>query len=217
MPASTLVKWLPRLQKGAWLNILKKLENRRVYVIAPDGVQSEVDANDDAQLVDAASRLQQGLVYTGGPQRKCITVSIPQITYHPPHVGGDTDFDGNGPAFAVLVQLLNTPPTITLRIEATFTETKSDYTRFAGVFDTPVYNVGQANPGYEIETIDGGAWASFVGVDQNHAPETMVPTGGTLVNSATIVGDSNGGIFGGDDRPSVTLNFHPVTVCLRQI
>jgi hypothetical protein len=137
-------------------------------------------------------------------------VSIPQR-----HTHGDTDFDGNGPLFKIWVGLEITRESVLHAFWAThFIETKDNHTTFESTGSVALYDISNDFPGYKLTRVISPSSFNYEGVDTDHNVNTYNIGSGShsLVKSIEVMGDSDGGVFGGRDNPWVTVNFNPIRV-----
>jgi hypothetical protein len=128
------------------------------------------------------------------------------------HTNGDGDFDGHGPNMWLNVSLyVPNEYELGLNVFVRFEETQSDWTTWQGSFSGIVYDVRAEGNKWKIESV---VTPPFNDVKQlngwgNHHFDYGI---GGIVNSIDAIGDSDGGIFGGDDHPGVTLNFNNIVI-----
>ena len=150
-------------------------------------------------------------------QQVQIGLLVSPNVFRPSHTRGDKDFDGNGPNTIITTNLGATSDGRTLQasVSSFFEETKSDWTTFTGRTTSSV-DIGGLYPGWRIDSILSSTSDELRFVDTDHSLDIF---GGStpLVQRYEIQGDKDGGIFGGDDDPFVTLLFNPVQVRLRRV
>jgi hypothetical protein len=92
-------------------------------------------------------------------------------------------------------------------------ETQQDFTTFAGNRTGSGVNVSDLYPGFVIDAILSDSQDTLETVDVPLTSNQMITMNSDeLVSNYNIRGDSNG-----NDQPSVTLSFNPVTVRLRPV
>lgn len=131
----------------------------------------------------------------------------------PPHVFGDREFDGNGPAVRMGAFLWRESATGLVRVHLYMRaeETKHDWTRADGTIDPPIYD---PPTGYKVseasipEVLDN---VSYVDTDYN---EDMIPPGVAdgFVNYYEAIGDKVGDDAG--VRTSVILRTKAFTLII---
>lgn len=133
----------------------------------------------------------------------------PQNWIIPPHVGGDREFDGNGPRVWLNVRLYIKPQALSevwAEVEMGALETKKDWTQARGVQHVRVATF--ARPLTCIITRDRLPFA-FSYIDTNHDVDTFNnPCACGLLNSVRFVGDTKGDEAG--TRTGVLLEFNPI-------
>lgn len=137
------------------------------------------------------------------------------VEFRPPHVRGDREFDGNGPVWQVSVQINVRGPLLVCNLRAFFQETKPDYTTFSGSREFVLLNTDEQFPGEKITSINTQVFDFKNGVDEDHYDEVIA--GGGPVDHYRIRGDSDGGIFGGNDLPQVNVMFRTLSLTLEKI
>jgi hypothetical protein len=105
---------------------------------------------------------------------------------------------------------------LVLAIYAIFQETKSDWTTFEGSFEETFYDVNLQHPGWRILSIQGNFHQVYQTVLNGTGQHTISPFGTSeFVNNLVLVGDSDGGTFGGDDKPRIVkLGFNKIELKL---
>jgi hypothetical protein len=137
------------------------------------------------------------------------------ISYAPPHTGvGDTEFDGNGPYYSITTRLEKRGQLVVAILDVSFRETKPDTSTFAGRYEQIVLDVDQQFPGYQLVSVDTNLFDQITGTDRGHNDE-IIARPGTFVREYVVRGDSDGGAFGGNDEPRVTVAFSSVNLSLR--
>lgn len=132
--------------------------------------------------------------------------------YGDQHTRGDTDFDGHGPDM-----WLNASPYVAnefqigLNIYVKFMETTSDWTTFEGAFNNIVYDIRTTGSSQKILSVVSPNVAIHETLNGYGVHHFDFGAGG-IVGSIDAVGDSDGGVFGGDDHPQVVINFNPLVV-----
>lgn len=150
-------------------------------------------------------------------QTKIVSVAVPDINnFVLSHTEGDTDFDGNGPSVYVSAQVKRQGNLLSLSVYAIFQETKPDWTTFEGSLEQAFYNVGVEHPGWHILSIQGHFHQVYQGELSGYGQHTISPFGTSdFVNNMVLVGDSDGGVFGGDDQPRIVkLGFNRIELKL---
>lgn len=146
-----------------------------------------------------------------------VTLMLPNIVqFRPRHTGGDKDFDGNGPRITITTNIgaISDGRTLQASVFSLFQETKSDWTTFTGTTTSSV-DIEELYPGWRIDTILSSTFDHPLPfVDTDHDLDIVL--GNSLVQNYEIQGDKDGGIFGGDDDPFVSILFNPVQVRLRR-
>lgn len=132
--------------------------------------------------------------------------------YGDQHTRGDTDFDGHGPDM-----WLNVSPYVAneyqigLNIYVKFMETQSDWTTFEGSFNGIVFDIRSMGGSQKILSVQSSAFAIHETLNGYGVHHYDFGVGG-IVGSIDAVGDSDGGVFGGDDHPQVVINFNPLII-----
>jgi hypothetical protein len=150
-------------------------------------------------------------------ETKIISVAVPDINnFTPGHTEGDTDFDGNGPSVYVSADVKRKGSQLVLAVYAIFQETKSDWTTFEGHFEETFYDVSIQHPGWRILSIQGNFHQVYQSVLAGYGPQTISSFGTSdFVNNMVLVGDTDGGPFGADDKPRVVkLGFNKIELKL---
>ena len=149
---------------------------------------------------------------------KKVSVSIQPgslTIYGDEHTRGDTDFDGHGPDM-----WLNVTPWVAnefqigLNMYAKFMETESDWTTFEGSFSGIVYDSRTMGRAEKILSVVSPAMSIEETLNGYGVHHFDFGAGG-LVKSIDAVGDSDGGIFGGDDHPQVVVTFNPLFITIQ--
>lgn len=127
-----------------------------------------------------------------------------QLYYEPPHVRGDKEFDGNGP-YVTLVTRLQITGTglVSAVVDASFQETRSDWTTFAGSSSPVVLFYASGGLTFTTPSSDRLEF-----LDTNYTNDIFSRIG--LVRRYEIVGDRDGGLFGGADKPSARIDLNPI-------
>jgi hypothetical protein len=144
-----------------------------------------------------------------------IPITIPDITFTPPHTRGDREFSGNGPRIKIESRVVIQNNTLQVVGNALFEETKSDFTTFAGSFSSNPIDISGLLQGFTVdslvanadsfETVDVGLWET----------QTILRGSNALVRRYDIQGDTRQRAGRGSDEPSVSVTFNPVRVRLR--
>lgn len=143
----------------------------------------------------------------------------PLISVRPPHAGGDKDFDGNGPDFRLWIGLeVQRESILHLFWYMKFVENKPDSTTFEGSGSMPLYDIDRDYPGYKIERIITPSTFEHTGTDQDHAVNKYLVGIGSksLVREIEVMGDKDGGIWGGPDEPWMSVYFNPIRLSLTE-
>jgi hypothetical protein len=145
-----------------------------------------------------------------------ITIQPGGLTvYGDQHTRGDTDFHGHGPDM-----WLNVSPYVAneyqigLHVYVKFMETRSDWTTFEGSFNGIVYDLRTTGGSDKILRVISPAFAVHETLN-GHGTHHFDFGAGGIVGGIDCVGDSDGGVFGGDDHPQVFINFNPLIVDLQ--
>ncbi|NEP12527.1 MAG: hypothetical protein F6K14_20425 [Symploca sp. SIO2C1] len=141
-----------------------------------------------------------------------IAIQPSPIVFNPPHTEGDTDFDGNGPNINIETRLERAGSVLNITLRATFRETKSDWTTFAGQITQRVFDVETEHPGWDIQSVHSQFVDTLNVTDFDHNINSYPRQG--LVSLYEIQGDTDGGVFGGDDQPWVQVFFNPFELTL---
>lgn len=144
-----------------------------------------------------------------------IAFRAPDVEFRPPHSRGDREFDGNGPVWQISVYMHVRGPLLVCRVRAFFQETKPDFTTFSGSREFTLLNCDEQFPGERISSIDTQTFDFKNGIDDDHSDEIVV--GGGPVEEYRIRGDSNGGVFGGNDLPQVNIIFRTLALTLDRV
>ena len=131
------------------------------------------------------------------------------VSFMPPLVRGDREFDGNGPIVNSSVNLINTGKELIARVYMNARETKSDYTTGSGTKDFVIFT---ADPDKTIEAIVTPAAASYSYIDNNHNMDEF--TGSGPVRKFKFMGDGSGDDVGFHTR--VEIDFNNVRVQLKE-
>jgi hypothetical protein len=100
---------------------------------------------------------------------------------------------------------------IGMNVFVRFEETQSDYTTWQGSFTGIVFDVRSQNLQFKLQDIATPPFndtKTLNGYGIHHFDYGM----GGLIQSIDAIGDSDGGIFGGDDHPQVNIVFNNVVV-----
>lgn len=137
-------------------------------------------------------------------EEKIISIQPGSITYMPPHVFGDKDFDGNGPRVIADVRLSVGPRDIVARIYMDAKETKSDWTEARG---TTVNTIYTADPDWRIDQVLGPLVSHHEYIDNDdHVSDSFDLGGGGLVRRFVYVGDTGDDEAGTRTKVDVTFN-----------
>ncbi|MBC7920284.1 MAG: hypothetical protein H7Z75_04265 [Ferruginibacter sp.] len=134
-----------------------------------------------------------------------------EVDFTPPHVGGDRDFDGNGPRVNAEVSAYVENNTVKARIYMKAVETKSDYTRAEGSRVVTLYT---APNNLKIEKITSGTTTSHAYTDSNHELDVFNAGNGELVKRFEFTGDGDDNEAG--TRTKVRVKFNPMRIELKE-
>lgn len=133
----------------------------------------------------------------------------------PTHIGGDRDFNGNGPDVNIRtnLEIRNAKKEIWVQIYLHAKETKADWTEAKGKWDRKLWTAPAGKIISRIES-DMSSTASYR--DTNHSLDRPTVTGGTLVSSFEVMGDTRGNDVGNCTSDDVYLNvyFNDITVSI---
>lgn len=135
--------------------------------------------------------------------------------YGDQHTRGDTDFDGHGPDM-----WLNVTPYVAnefqigVNVYVKFMETQSDWTTFEGSFNGILCDIRTSGATQKILNVITPATAIHETLN-GYGTHSYNFGGANLVGSIAAVGDSDGGVFGGDDHPQVVISFNQLYVELQ--
>lgn len=138
-------------------------------------------------------------------------VSLGEVTFRPPHVKGDRDFDGNGPNVYVRVNLRNLGTRVEAQVRMTAAETESDWTTASGRATYPLYT---PEPGWVVDQIIGPMEDSFSYRDGSQGNDLFGRGPDGPVSRYDFVGDTDGDEAG--VKTQVTVHFNRLRVVLRQ-
>ncbi|MCU0423972.1 MAG: hypothetical protein MUC81_14310 [Bacteroidia bacterium] len=139
----------------------------------------------------------------------------PLISIRPQHAAGDREFDGNGPDFRLYIALeISNDNLLYLFWYMKFIETKPDSTTFEGNGSMPLFNTERDSPGFKIKRIVTPSTFEYASTDRDHAVNKYLIGVGShsLVREIEVMGDSDGGIFGDDDSPWMSVYFNPIRI-----
>ena len=126
----------------------------------------------------------------------------------------DTDFDGNGPFMETYVQLRANGNAVEARVyllaqewNSALERPRADFTAFDGWSG---WQEIASVPGRNIARILSPVQSIKKFVDKDHL--LNVESGDALVREFRFVGDTDGGVLGADDRPSVRVVFNDIQV-----
>ncbi len=131
------------------------------------------------------------------------------VSFMPPLVRGDREFDGNGPIVNSSVNLINTGREVIARVHMYARETRSDYTTGSGSKDFVIYSSDQDKT---IEAIVTPTESSFSYIDNNHNMDEFAGSG--PVRKFKFMGDTDGDDVGYNTR--VEIDFNNVRVQLKE-
>jgi hypothetical protein len=108
------------------------------------------------------------------------------LTFMPPHVAGDAEFDGHGPAVTVKVKFTVSNNTLLYSVYCKAKETKSDWTEASGW--SPTRTVYTAPPGMRIVSIPKSEHELVIDTMSGHGSKTYP----TALGRVTLYGDTKG-------------------------
>ena len=145
-----------------------------------------------------------------------INIQIPNFTVIPPRVGGDDEFEGNGPRIRIQTQAIAQGSTLQVVGNALFEETESDFTTFSSSFASNLVDISADFPGFVIDSILSESLDGLETTDVDlHQTQGFTQDSNDLVARYVVQGDTFQSIFGGSDEPFVSISFNPVRVRLR--
>jgi hypothetical protein len=125
---------------------------------------------------------------------------IPADWYLPPWIGGDREFDGNGPRVTASATLLVASRSLNVRLFMDAIETKSDWTHARGSRDFLIY---VPPSGQCITSVSRGVHDEIQYTDTDTTVDTFPgQVVGSFVNSYSFIGDTAG------DDAGVDTSFH---------
>ena len=128
------------------------------------------------------------------------------------HTAGDTDFDGHGPNMYLNVSLyVANEYQLGINCQVRFTETQDDWTTWQGSFTDIVFDIRSLGGQSKILSVVTPPFSTMAELDGHGSHNQDFGIGG-IVQSYTATGDSDGGPFGGDDHPQVTLTFNNIEI-----
>lgn len=133
-----------------------------------------------------------------------IDVGLASITYTPPRIEGDREFDGNGPAVFLRAEIAMGQNTVIGRVFMRARETEDDWTTAQGW--SPWKVVFTPPPGVQIQNILSPTSTEISYVDRNHSVDQLIPGQSDLVNHFDVVGDSEGDDAGIQTNVNVIFN-----------
>lgn len=137
-----------------------------------------------------------------------LTGSLPNAVtpfFIPPHVGGDREYKGHGPAVFMNVSLsVRNGNQIWTTVTMDAIETKSDWTRAQGTASYLLY--ASTSP---IQNLLGPTDFEHHYIDTNHDFDRFSFSSGNLVKALVYMGDTRGSEAG--TRTGVQVYFHPIT------
>ncbi|MEK6784181.1 MAG: hypothetical protein AABY61_01745 [Nitrospirota bacterium] len=139
----------------------------------------------------------------------------PTQQFYPAHISKDREFGGNGPEVYATVDIFPVGSKIYATYTARFLETGGGGTLFDGADTEELIDVKK-----EIKSIRLGADASWESMlsddisftDKDTSENVVVGRRGGLVNRARIQGDTNSGLFSGNDDPFIQFFFNPIRI-----
>ncbi|WP_428305618.1 hypothetical protein [Lacipirellula sp.] len=108
------------------------------------------------------------------------------LIFMPPHVAGDAEFDGNGPAVNVKVKFTVSDNTLLYSVYYKAKETKSDWTEASGW--SPSRTVYTAPPGMRIVSVPKSEYELVIDTMSGHNSKTYP----TALGRVTLYGDTKG-------------------------
>ncbi|KIC95464.1 RICIN domain-containing protein [Flavihumibacter solisilvae] len=139
----------------------------------------------------------------------------PVLKLFPDHVKGDRDFKGNGPnvTATVRIRISNDQKHILGEFNCSFAETVGDWTTAVGNWTFSLY---EAPPGKKIMKINSATFSQAAYVDNDHSIDNIGVSGGDLVRSFEMNGDTGGDDVGNntDDDTYMSVHFNPVKFVL---
>lgn len=126
---------------------------------------------------------------------------------------GDGDFDGNGPNMYLYAFLyVANQYQIGLKFTVRFQETRRDWTTYEGSFSGIVYDVRNQGGRYKVLNVITPAFSKVERLE-GYGEHSLGPYGMEgIVREAVAIGDEDGGVFGGNDQPEVTVHFNSVRI-----
>ncbi len=128
------------------------------------------------------------------------------------HTNGDGDFDGHGPMMYLTASLyVANEYQLGLNVFVRFEETQSDWTTWQGSYTGIVFDVRGQGGNYKILSVATPPFndaRQLNGYGMHHVDYGV----GGIIQSVDAVGDSDGGVFGGDDHPQVNIVFNNITI-----
>lgn len=131
------------------------------------------------------------------------------VSYMPPLVNGDREFDGHGPDVYANVRLINSGSAVIARVYLKAVETRSDWTQGEGTKDFVIYN---SDPGKKIVSIVTPDYSAYSYRDDNHEVDDFPGSGPVLKYHFT--GDTDGDDVGYKTR--VDIDFNNIRVELKE-
>ncbi len=130
----------------------------------------------------------------------------PTPVFRPDHIAGDREFAGNGPQVDAWANIYPLGSKIYVNYGVTFQET-GGATLFEGS------DTGEcADAGKEIIEILSDTEGEISFTDRDTTVNVAVGGASGLIRKARIQGDTNSGIFSGNDDPWIQLYFNPIKV-----
>ena len=108
------------------------------------------------------------------------------LTFMPPHVAGDAEFDGNGPSVNVKVKFTVSNNTLVYSVYYKAKETKSDWTEASGW--SPARTVYTAPAGMRIVSVPKSEYELVIDTMSGHNSKTYP----TALGRVTLYGDTTG-------------------------
>lgn len=108
------------------------------------------------------------------------------LTFMPPHVAGDAEFDGNGPSVNVKVKFTVSNNTLLYSVYYKAKETKSDWTEASGW--SPARTVYTAPTGMRIVSVPKSEYELVIDTMSGHQSKTYP----TALGRVTLYGDTRG-------------------------
>ena len=178
-----------------------------------DTNSAEIELNWEGRRIGAVAILAKSVSYC---QRK-VYVHPPYQTgwYIPLQIKGDKEFNGSGPIFHTIIDLVVKENILFLNVWARATEIYTSGTDESTAFNTWSDKVFQPEEGWIIEKILSSARIDREIVDSNGTLDNEIPGGPAEVFfKATVIGDTEGDDIG---ETGIKLDVNPIRVQLLQV